>query len=245
VAKIVAEDIYVEFPIYGVTNRSLKNAVLRAATGGLIARDSAERVVVQALSGLSFELKEGDRMGVVGHNGSGKTTLLRALSGSYEPARGRLRVEGRVASMLNVWLGMEQEATGLENIMMRGVIMGLRPAEIDRLTDEICEFAELGDYIHMPLRTYSSGMAMRLAFSISTSVSADILIMDEWLSAGDASFTEKAQSRMSAIVSKAKILVLASHDDKLIRKNCNRLMHLNHGQMVRLEALPASEPAAD
>lgn len=236
-AKVVAQDIYVEFPIYGATHRSLKNAVLRAATGGLIARDAAERVVVRALSGLSFELQEGDRVGVVGHNGSGKTTLLRVLAGAYEPIRGRLRVEGRVASMLNVWLGMEQEATGLENISIRGAIMGLRPAEIARLTDEICNFSELGDYVHMPLRTYSSGMAMRLAFSISTSVSADVVIMDEWLSAGDANFTEKAQNRLTGLVDRAKILILASHDEKLISKNCNKIMRLSHGQMLGLEPI--------
>lgn len=244
-ARIVAQDIFVEFPIYGATNRSLKNAVLRAATGGLIAQDAAERVVVRALSGLSFELQEGDRLGVVGHNGSGKTTLLRVLAGAYEPIRGQLRVEGRVASMLNVWLGMEQEATGLENIAMRGVIMGLRPVEIARLTDEICAFSELGDYVHMPLRTYSSGMAMRLAFSISTSVSADIVIMDEWLSAGDAGFTEKAQRRMTVLVDRAKILILASHDEKLIRKNCNKIMRLSHGQMLGLEAMPQVVAASE
>lgn len=238
--SIVAEDIHVDFPIYGSSNRLLMSNVLRAATGGMIARDSAEQVVVRALNGLSFELREGDRLGIVGHNGSGKTTLLRVLSGVYEPVRGRLRVEGRVASMLNVWLGMEQEATGLENIMIRGAIMGFRPVEISRLVDEICTFSELGDYIHMPLRTYSSGMAMRLAFSISTNVEADILIMDEWLSAGDASFTEKAQNRMTELVGKAKILVLASHDEKLISKNCNKIMRLSHGQMLGLEAMPAT-----
>lgn len=237
-ASIVARDIDVEFPVYGSTNRSLKNAVLRAATGGMIARDTAERVVIRALGGLSFELREGDRLGIVGHNGSGKTTLLRVLAGVYEPVRGYLRIEGRVASMLNIWLGMEQEATGLENIAMRGVIMGLQPAEISRLTDEICEFSELGDYIHMPLRTYSSGMAMRLAFSISTNVAADILIMDEWLSAGDASFTEKAANRMSTVVDNAKILVIASHSEKLIRKNCNKIMRLSHGHTPGLEAMP-------
>ena len=147
--------------------------------------------------------------------------------------------------MLNVWLGMEQEATGMENITMRGVIMGLRPVEISRLIGEICEFSELGDYVHMPLRTYSSGMAMRLAFSISTTISADILIMDEWLSAGDAGFTEKAQGRMTALVDRAKILVLASHDEKLIRKNCNKIMRLSHGQMLGLEAMPKVVAASE
>src|SRR6185503_16544798 len=149
------------------SGRSVKNTVLNAATGGLIARDARDNMVVRALDDVSFEFHDGARVGLVGHNGSGKTTLLRVLAGAYEPVRGTVQVEGRVASMLNIWLGIDLEATGYENIFMRGVIMGVRPKEIGRLVDEICDFAELGDYIHMPMRTYSSGMAVRLAFAIS------------------------------------------------------------------------------
>jgi len=242
-ARITANRVRVEFAIYASSGRSVKNTVLNAATGGLIARDAGNNVVIRALDEVSFDLHEGDRVGLVGHNGSGKTTLLRVLAGAYEPMQGTIRVEGRVASMLNIWVGMDHEATGYENIFMRGVVMGFRPKEIARLVDEIVEFSELGAYIHMPMRTYSSGMAMRLAFAISTCVRADILLMDEWLSTGDAEFTAKAQLRLRDVVDRAKILVLASHDPVLIRGNCNSMMTLSHGKLVSIEPLETA-PAA-
>ena len=236
-ARIVAEQLYIEFPIYGANSRSVKKAIFRAATGGLIARDAADHIVVRAVNGISFEFRDGDRVGLVGHNGSGKSTLLRALAGAYEPVRGSVLVEGRVASMLNIFLGIDLEATGYENIYLRGLTMGFRPREINPLIDEIVAFSELGDYIHMPMRTYSSGMAMRLAFAISTCVSADILLMDEWLSVGDQDFSEKAKARLSALVKGAKIMVLASHDESLIRANCNKIMRLSHGELTSIEVV--------
>jgi len=242
-ARIKAQNVCVDFAIYASSGRSVKNTVLNAATGGLIARDARDNMVVRALDDVSFEFHDGARVGLVGHNGSGKTTLLRVLAGAYEPVRGTVEVEGRVASMLNIWIGMDLEATGYENIFMRGVKMGVRPKAIARLVEEICDFAELGDYIHVPMRTYSSGMAMRLAFAISTCVDAEILLMDEWLSAGDAEFNEKAQRRLRAIVDRAKILVLVSHDAALIRGNCNTIMTLDHGKLISLESVETT-PAA-
>jgi lipopolysaccharide transport system ATP-binding protein len=236
-ARIVADRLFIEFPIYGANSRSLKNRIFRAATGGLIARDAADHIVVRALNGVTFELTDGDRVALVGHNGSGKSTLLRALAGAYEPIAGSVTVEGRVASMLNIWLGMDQEATGYENIFLRGVIMGFRPREIRPLIDQIIGFSELGEYIDMPMRTYSSGMAMRLAFAISTCVSAEILLMDEWLSVGDADFAEKARRRLTELVGSAKILVLASHDESQIRANCNKIMRLSHGELTSIDRL--------
>lgn len=236
-SHVLAKDLFVEFPIYGTQSRSLKNTFLRAATGGRLARDAGERVVVRALNGVNFELYEGDRVGIMGHNGSGKTTLLRVLAGAYEPVKGSIVVDGRIASMLSITLGMDMEATGFENIFLRATIMGLKPKQVAPLADEICEFSELGDYIHVPMRTYSSGMSMRLAFAISTSIAADIILMDEWLSAGDASFSEKAQSRLTRLVDQAKILVLASHDEQLIRRSCNKILRLDHGDLVRFAAL--------
>jgi lipopolysaccharide transport system ATP-binding protein len=235
-AHVTARDVFVDFPIYGAQSRSFKKALFRAATGGLIARDH-DRIVVRALSGVSFELRDGDRIGLVGHNGSGKSTLLRVLAGAYEPVRGTVAVDGRVASMLNIRLGMEEEATGYENIYLRGVVMGFRPSEMKPLVDEIIAFSELGDYIHMPMRTYSSGMAMRLAFAVSTCVSAEILLMDEWLSVGDAEFSEKARKRLNDLVGQAKILVLASHDESLIEANCNKIMRLSHGELTSTEVI--------
>jgi lipopolysaccharide transport system ATP-binding protein len=232
-----AENVVVDFPIYGAQSRSLKNTVISTATGGLLARDASQHVVVRALNGVSFEFREGDKIGVVGHNGSGKTTLLRVLAGAYEPVGGSLEIVGRVASMLSINLGMDPEATGHENIYIRAAIMGLKPKEVEPLVDEICEFSELGDYIQMPMRTYSSGMSMRLSFAISTSIAADIILMDEWLSVGDPQFSEKAQRRLQRLLGRAKVLVLASHDEHLIRNNCNKIMRLEHGKIASLESL--------
>jgi ABC-type polysaccharide/polyol phosphate transport system ATPase subunit len=231
-ARVTAKNVVVEFPVYGGESRSLKSTFINTATGGLLARDSANRIVVRAISNANFDFREGDRVGIVGHNGSGKSTLLRVIAGAYEPVSGTMEVSGKVASMLSIGLGMDQDATGRENIFLRGAFMGLAPQDVELLVDEICEFSELGDYIDMPLRTYSSGMSMRLAFAISTSVTADVILMDEWLSAGDASFTAKAQKRIYDLVDQAKILVLASHSPEIIRRNCNRILLLEHGRII-------------
>jgi len=231
-ASISARELVVDFPIYGGGHRSLKKAVLRAATGGALARDADERVVVRALDELTFEFNDGDRVGLVGHNGAGKSTLLRVLAGAYEPVRGSLEVRGRVASMLSIWVGMDLEATGYENIHLRGTVMGMGKRRLASLVDEICEFTELGDFLNMPLRTYSSGMAMRLAFAVSTSVQADIVLMDEWLSVGDDRFSLRAQERLHALLDRTSILVLASHSRDLIRKSCNKVVLLEQGKIV-------------
>jgi lipopolysaccharide transport system ATP-binding protein len=236
-ARIVADNIVVDFPIYGGKSRSLKSTFMRTATGGLLARDAADRIVIRALDRCTFDFQPGDRVGLVGHNGSGKTTLLRVLAGVYQPTYGSISVAGKVTSMLSITLGMDDEATGMENIYLRGVIMGLRPRDIDLLVDDICEFSELGDYLHVPVRTYSSGMLMRLAFAVSTSVSADVILMDEWLSVGDASFAKKAQQRLAKLIEQAKILVIASHDENLIRTNCNRVLRLEHGHLIANEGI--------
>lgn len=227
-----AENVAVAFPLYDVSGRSLKKAFVRAATGGRLARDAANRVVVRALDDVSFEMREGDRIGLIGHNGSGKTTLLRMIAGAYEPIAGSIEIRGRVASMLDINLGIDPEATGLENIYIRAAIMGLSRRQVDAMVDDIAAFAELGDYIEMPMRTYSSGMAMRLAFAISTSVPADIILMDEWLSVGDEQYSMKAQARLRELLEQAKILVLASHEPGLIKATCNRVLRLDHGKLV-------------
>lgn len=229
-AHISAEGICVEFPIWNPSRRSLKNAVLRATTGGRLARETSTRFIVRALSDLSFEFSRGDRIGLVGRNGSGKTTLLRVLTGIYEPIRGRLEVSGRVSSLLDLSLGMDHEATGLENIVLRGVLMGLSPSAIESKIDEIADFSELGDYLSMPIRTYSSGMLLRLAFAVSTSVAPEILLLDEWLSVGDASFRDKAEGRLVELIESSAIMVLASHDESLIRRFCSRMLRLEHGR---------------
>ena len=227
-----AENLVVDFPIYGSRSRSLKNTLVRAATGGNLVRGAGEKIVVRALDHVSFDLHEGDRVALIGHNGSGKSTLLRVLAGAYEPVSGELAVNGRVASMLSLSIGTDTEATGRENIRLLSVLFGLSDTEIERKTQEIEAFTELGAYLDMPLRTYSSGMALRLGFAVATSVDAEIILMDEWVSVGDALFVEKADQRLHEFVERAGLLVLASHTPDLLRKICNKAMLLEHGKVL-------------
>ena len=231
-AHIFAKNVGVEFPIFNSSHRSLKKSILNVSTGGRVAQDTKNHVIVKALEGINLDLKPGDRVGLVGHNGSGKTTLLRVLSGVYAPIYGELSVKGKIATLLDISLGMDGEATGYENIRIRGLLMGLSLVEIDRLTDEIAEFTGLGDYLNMPMRTYSSGMAVRLGFAVSTSIHADIILMDEWLSVGDAEFQAKATERLSHMVDRASIMVLASHSMALVERTCNKIILMEHGKMI-------------
>lgn len=234
-SSVIAKDVVVDFPVYGTGHRSFRSAVLRAATGGALARAGGDRVVVRALDGLTFNFKEGDRVGLLGHNGSGKSTLLRVVAGAYEPVSGSISVNGNITSMLSITLGIDYEATGYENIFLLGAVLGQSRQQMRERFDDICSFAELGEFIYIPLRTYSSGMVMRLAFAIVTSTPADIVLMDEWLSVGDRDFAHKAQARLEAMLDRAKIFFLASHNENLIRKNCNWVLRLEHGKMVALE----------
>lgn len=236
-SSVVARDVVVDFPIYGTRHRSFKSTVLRAATGGALAQAGNDRVVVRALDSLTFTFREGDRVGLLGHNGSGKTTLLRVVAGAYEPVSGTIAVEGTVVSMLSITLGIDHEATGYENIFLLGAVMGQTRHQMRERLDDICGFAELGEFIYMPVRTYSSGMVMRFAFAVATSTPADIVLMDEWLSVGDQDFAQKAQARLGALLGSTKILFLASHNESLVRKNCNWVLRLEHGKMASLEAI--------
>lgn len=231
-ARISLQGVSVRFPIYGAGASSLKKTLAASVTGGRIGKETGV-TVVQALSDITLELKSGDRLGLVGHNGAGKSTLLRTLAGIYEPSSGILTRDGSIASLIDPSLGIEPDATGYENITLRGLVMGLSKKQIAALTPAIAEFSGLGDYLDMPVRTYSTGMGMRLAFSISTSVQADILLMDEWLSVGDADFTKKAEQRMRDVVSRSGILVLASHSPELIAKECNKVIYLEHGSIIQ------------
>ncbi|AXE91498.1 ABC transporter ATP-binding protein [Paraburkholderia sp. 22099] len=232
---IRATNLLVEFPIYNASHRSLRKSLLSATTGGRVASDAGRRVTVRALDDVSFELRPGDRVGLVGHNGAGKTTMLRVLAGVYPPVSGRLVVKGSIVSLIDMSLGMEPEATGYENIFLRGIIMGLRPAEIEEKLDEIAAFSELGeDFLNMPVRTYSSGMMLRLAFAVSTAVKSDIVLMDEWLSVGDASFNDKAAKRLTQVVEESAILVLASHSPDMVKRMCNRVFSFEHGKITEI-----------
>lgn len=238
VAQVRLDNVCLEYPIFGATAYSLKTSLAAAATGGRIGREAGV-TVVQALSAVSLNLRDGDRLGIMGHNGAGKSTLLQVIAGVYPPTRGTAILEGRIASLIDPGLGIEMEATGYENIRIRGLIAGMRLATIKMLTPDIAEFSGLGDYLSMPVRTYSTGMIMRLAFSIATAIEADILVMDEWLAVGDADFKSQAEQRLRDVVNKTGILVLASHSSQLIDRECNRRIELAHGVVISDMVLPS------
>jgi ABC-type polysaccharide/polyol phosphate transport system ATPase subunit len=193
---------------------------------------------VRALEGVSVSLQSGDRLGLVGSNGSGKTTLLQIMAGIITPDAGSVRVSGRCTNLINLSLGMQHEASGHRNITLKGLAYGWSRKEIESRRRQIAEFSELGEFLHMPVETYSAGMSMRLSFAIATAFDPEILILDEWISAGDAAFRQKATDRMQNFVAKAGILVLASHDRDLLLENCNRALWLEHGRVKEAGVLP-------
>lgn len=229
-AYVDFRNVCVDFPIYNAKNRSLKNIVMQAATGGTV-DFGAKKTIIRSLHNVSFTLNPGDRVGLVGHNGAGKSTLLRTLGRVYEPTAGVANIQGEVGSLVDISLGINKEATGRENIFIRGALLGLSKKQIENNFDEIVDFSELGDFIDMPVRTYSSGMHLRLAFSVATVIKPEILLMDEWLSVGDLSFSVKARARIMQMVKASKILVIASHSRRLIERTCNRVLWFEHGQL--------------
>lgn len=231
-ARISIENLSVEFAIYGSNSRSLKNTIMAQATGGRIMSGARDVVAVRAIDGLSLELKSGDRVGLVGHNGSGKTTLLRVLAGIYKPVRGTITIEGSVGTILDPAAGIDPEATGIENIHLRGRLLGMTRREIEASIDDIASFTDLGDFLTLPMKTYSAGMSARLAFGISTAMQHDILLIDEGIGTGDAAFQEKAQKRIEGLFARTSIVLLASHAEDLIKRYCNRKIEMSHGRLV-------------
>lgn len=230
-AKITLDSVSVEFPIYNVNARSFKKQFLRLATGGTVSKDANQHIVVKGLDQVSLSLEHGDLVGLVGHNGSGKSTMLRLLAGIYEPTQGHLAVSGHVSTMLDITNGIEAEFTGYENIIMRGTLLGLSKKEIAAKMEDIAAFTELGDYLKMPIRTYSSGMQVRLAFAISASIQPDILLIDEIFAAGDSGFMEKARQRMISLLKQSSIVVMATHSDALIKEFCNKVLLMEGGKV--------------
>jgi lipopolysaccharide transport system ATP-binding protein len=228
-AHITLTNASVVLPIYNSSARSITNTLVSAATGGVLTAQKGGHLSIEALKNIDLEIVAGDRIGIVGHNGSGKSTLLRLLSGVFEPSSGSISRSGSVSSLVDISLGINGENTGRENIFLRGKLMGLTKKEIDKKIDEIIEFSELGEYINLPVRIYSSGMLLRLAFSVSTSITADILIMDEWLSVGDGAFAERSSQRLKNLVDESEILVIASHTRELLEETCSKIVWLEHG----------------
>jgi ABC-type polysaccharide/polyol phosphate transport system ATPase subunit len=232
-AQVVLRNVVTEFPIYG-TQPSFRKALFGRAVGGLLSRtsDAVHRVVVRALDNVSLMLNDGDRVGIIGHNGAGKSTMLRVLAGIYQPSHGSISIKGQVSPLFNVSPGMDADDTGYENILTCGLLLGMTRAEIARKLPEIEAFTELGDYLALPVRTYSSGMLVRLGFAIATAIDPEILLLDEGLGAGDARFASRAAKRVEALISRSSIMVLASHSDELIRQMCNRTILLKQGRVV-------------
>jgi ABC-type polysaccharide/polyol phosphate transport system ATPase subunit len=234
-AKVVLENVRVDFPIYGA-QRSLRTALVQRATGGLIQREgkNQERVVVRALTDLSLRLEEGDRLGLIGHNGSGKSTLLKVIAGIYEPIQGRVIVEGRVTPLFDMMPGLDLEDTGYENLLTAGMLLGLSRDQIAKIIPEIEKFCELGEYLTLPVRTYSDGMRARLGFALATALEPGVLLMDEGIGAGDLSFTEKAAERMNGFMARSRVIVLASHSDEMIRSMCNSAALMQEGRILAI-----------
>ena len=229
--KVELKDVKVDLPVFTSRSRGLINQLFRFSS------KEAERVEaaglfayqVHALKGITLSIKSGERVALIGPNGAGKTTLLKVLSGAYEPMQGRVDIEGRVGSLTDLTLGMDPEATGYENIRMRGIHLKKSRREIQALTEEMAAFSELGAHLGLPVRTYSSGMQLRLAFALSTAVTPEILLMDEVVGTGDEYFQSKAGARLNSMISSVKILVLASHNDEIVQRFCSRAIYLRDG----------------
>jgi lipopolysaccharide transport system ATP-binding protein len=228
---IEAAGLRVDFPLYHLAARSLKKQLLaRAAVR--VRTDESNRVVVSALRDLDFRIDPGERVALVGRNGAGKTTLLRSLAGIYEPVGGRLTIEGSVGSLIDPAAGLDSDSTGRENIRLRALYRNLDLAAQAKLEEDVAEFAGLGEFLDMPIKGYSAGMAIRLAFAIATAMQPQILLMDEWFMAGDATFMQKAEARLASLVSGADIMVIATHDMSVARRWCTRAIRLDAGRIV-------------
>jgi ABC-2 type transport system ATP-binding protein/lipopolysaccharide transport system ATP-binding protein len=233
-ASIRLEQVTVSFPLYDQGTRSLKKRLLSDVTGGRIQAEADKRsaTVVQALDHLDLNINHGDRVGLVGHNGAGKTTLLRVLAGIYEPGSGLVEVNGTVAPLFDITLGMDPDSSGYENIVLRGLFLGYSRREIEQRVDDIADFTGLGEFLALPMRTYSAGMRMRLAFAVSTSIAPDILLLDEGIGAGDQAFLNKAKERLETFTAQAGIIVLASHSADLLRSMCRNAVLMERGRIT-------------
>lgn len=233
-SRLVLENVYVDIPLFTSRSVGLINTLFNYARRERKKIEAVSRFsfVVHALRGVTLTISDGDRVALVGRNGAGKTTLLRVLSGAYEPTGGSIARLGSTTALTNITLGMDMEATGYDNIRMRAIQMGWSPSDEQTVLEDVINFTELGRHLALPVRTYSSGMLLRLAFTLSISVAPDILLMDEMISAGDATFVEKARSRLTAMMSEANILVLASHHENILQQFCNRGVYLQEGRVI-------------
>mgnify|MGYP001550645519 CR=1 FL=1 len=230
-AYISLKQATLDLPVYGIQGRSLKKRIAALGRRNSISTDNGGFVVVRALDQVDLRIEAGDRIGLIGHNGAGKSTLLRLMAGIYAPTTGAVETDGKTVPLLDISLGMDENSTGRQNIRLRGLLLGMSEQEIARKRDEIAEFSGLEAYLDLPLRTYSSGMRVRLAFAISTAVDADILLLDEVIGVGDASFKQRANQRLNELHSRSEIVVLALHANEVIRETCTKVVWMDHGRV--------------
>lgn len=232
---ISLQNIFFSYPLYGEKPRSTSS---HDKIGGSIEIKKGIPYI-NAISNVSLELAEGDRLGIIGHNGSGKSTLLRLLCGIFEPTRGSVTINGTALAVLDKSMGMDPDLTGRENIFTRALLLGKSKAAVEEKLTDIQNFTELGEFLDLPIRVYSPGMKTRLAFAVTTAFKPDILVLDEWMSAGDKAFKKKAKQRMDEFFLSARAVVLASHSEKLISSMCNKVIELDKGQLVNpIDNLP-------
>ena len=233
---ITVKNLYISFPLYHENMRNLRK-VTNIFLSGRLSEDKHKKIYVQSLRDISFSIKGGERVGLIGTNGAGKTTLLRTMSGIYEPVSGHLRIEGHISSLLDPSVGMNPELTGRENIRLRCYIDGVPHKQMNEIEEKVIEFSELGPYIDLPVKTYSSGMNLRLGFGLITAIDPQILLMDEWFMTGDEGFMLKATHRLENIVKKSQILIISTHSPQILIKWCNRIIWLEQG-FLKMDGIP-------
>ncbi|AEG91970.1 ABC transporter ATP-binding protein [Ramlibacter tataouinensis] len=230
------DNVTVQYPVYSNRSKSLRNHLVRLSTGGLVEQEAAGVQLVTALHKVSFELREGDRVGLSGHNGAGKSTLLRTIAGVYVPVSGVVATSGRIATVLELGAGLDGELSGYENIHRMSRLLGRSAAEVKKALPDIEQFTQLGHFLNLPVRTYSAGMTTRLMFAVATSTEPDILLLDEIFDAGDAEFQVQARQRMEALIASVGIFVFASHEHDKLRRYCSRFFRLSHGTLTEIGA---------
>ncbi len=231
-AEITLESVCLDFPVYQGGAKSFRNIALKASTGGIIKHSESNVVTVSALQDINFSLKPADCVAIIGPNGAGKSTLLRVMAGLYRPTSGRVVLQGKIATLFDLSIGLEMDATGMDNIKFAGYSRGLSKEQIGVVREEIAEFSELGEFLDLPLRTYSTGMLTRLIFGIATAATGDVILIDEIFGAGDSAFIKKAEARMEKFMGGSKIIAFATHSNSLARKFCNKAAYLSGGKLI-------------
>lgn len=236
--NIKLNNVSLDYPIYDPVHRSLTRVLTsRIPVGGKIREGQKKKLSILALDDVSFELKRGDRVALLGHNGAGKTSLLKVLSGFFAPSSGTAVIDGRIAALLDLASGLDMQLTGHENIMLCGMLRGLSRKQVKEKIPEIEAFCELGPYLSLPVKTYSQGMVIRLAFSICTSVACDVLLLDEWFGAGDQAFVTKSRERLKQVIQDSAILVFATHSIDIAKQLCNKGMYFEQGSLIMFDQL--------